>query len=77
MWANISHFLRTTADTVLGFECPPQRNQWYDKKYSEAAAAKYAAFKKMLRSAATRAIVVNYSERRMNEIPLFRRKKRQ
>ena len=69
--------LFTTAETVLGFECQSHRNQWYNKEYSEIAAAKNAAYKKMLQSTAKRAIVENYSERRRNEIPLFRRKKRQ
>ena len=40
LWANISHSLRTTAETVLCFQRPPHRNQWYDKECSEAAAAK-------------------------------------
>ena len=26
--------LRTTAKTLLGFECPPQRNQWYNEKFT-------------------------------------------
>ena len=30
LWPNISHSLRTSAETVLGFERPPQRNQWYE-----------------------------------------------
>ena len=45
-WTNISHSLRTTAETVLGFERPPQRNQWYDEDCREATAAKKVAYKK-------------------------------
>ena len=76
-WANISHSLRATAETVLGFERPPKRNQWYDEECRAATAAKNAAYKRTLQSAATRAIVEDYRERRKDERRLFRRKKRE
>ena len=62
--------------TVLGFERPSQRNQWYDEECREATAAKNAAYKKTLQSAATQEIVVNYREKRREERRLFRRRKR-
>ena len=68
MGKNISHYLGTTAKTVLDFERPPQRNQWYDEECREAAAAKNAAYKKTLQSAATRAIVEIFREKR-REMP--------
>ena len=70
LWANS---LRITAETDLGFERPPQRNQWYYEERREAAAAKTAAYKKTLQSAATRAIAEIYRERRKKERRLFGR----
>ena len=69
--ANISHSLRTTAENVPWFERRPQGNQWYDEECGEAAAAKNAAYKKTLQSAATRAIVENYREKRREGISPF------
>ena len=71
LWAKISH------STVLGFERPPQRNQWYDEECHESAAAKNAGYKKTLQSAATQAVVENYREKRREERCLFRHKKRE
>ena len=63
LWVNISHSLRTTAETVLSFERPPQRNQWYDGECREPTGTKNTTYKKTLQSAATRAIVENYREK--------------
>ena len=61
----------------MGKHLPLQRNQWYDEECREAAAAKNAAYRKTLQSAAMRAIVENYREKRREERRLFRRKKRE
>ena len=65
--ANISHSFRTIAETVLGFERPPQRIQWCDEGCHETAAAKNATYRKTLQSSTKRAIVENYGERRRDE----------
>ena len=56
LWAHISHSMRTAAEEVIGFRRPQPRNQWYDQECRDATAAKYAAYKKTLQSAATRAM---------------------
>ncbi|XP_037930779.1 uncharacterized protein LOC119665622 [Teleopsis dalmanni] len=75
-WGHISHSLRTTAEDVLGFQRPPRRNQWYDEECRQATAAKNAAYKRTLQSAATRTVHEQYREMRKVERCLFRRKKR-
>ena len=77
MWSNISHSLRSTVETVLGYERPSKRNQWYDEECREATAAKNAAYRRTLQSAATRAIVDEYRKKRGEERRLIRRKKRE
>ncbi|XP_037928856.1 uncharacterized protein LOC119663271 [Teleopsis dalmanni] len=75
-WGHISHSLHTTAEDVLGFQRPPRRNQWYDEECRQATAAKNAAYKRTLQSAATRTVHEQYREMRKVGRCLFRRKKR-
>ncbi|XP_060665548.1 uncharacterized protein LOC132797786 [Drosophila nasuta] len=77
LWAHISHSMRAAAETAIGFKRPPTRNQWYDEECRIAAAAKNAAYRRTLQSAATRATCERYREKRKEERRLFRRKKRE
>ena len=54
-----------------------QQNQRHDEECRAASAAKNDAYKHMLQSAATRAIVKDYGQKRREERCLIRRKKRE
>ena len=77
LWANIFHSLRASSEAVVGFERLPKRKQWYGEECRAASAAKNDAYKRMLQSAAKRAIVEDYRQKRREERRLIRRKKRE
>ena len=60
--ANNSYSLRASAHVVVGFECPPKRNQWHDEESRAASAAKNDAYKRTLQAAPTRAILEGKGE---------------
>ena len=62
---------------MVGFERPPKRNQWHDEECRAASAAKNDIYKRTLQSAAMRAIVEDYRQKRREERRLIRRKKRE
>ena len=61
---------------MVDFERPPTRNQWQDDGSRAAPAPKNDAYKRTLQSAATRAIVEDYRQRRREDRRFIRRKKR-
>ena len=65
LWVNIRQSLRVSAEGFKrpGFQRPPKRNQWHDKEYRAASAAKNDAYKRTLQSAATHGIVEDYRQR--------------
>ena len=73
--ANISHSLRAAAEAVVGFERPPKRNQWHDEECCVPSAGKNDAYKRTLQSAATRAIVDDYRQKRSEENRLIRQRR--
>ena len=77
LWANIFHSLRDSAEAVVGFERSPKRNHWQDKDCRAASAAKNDVSKRTVQSAATRAILEDFRQKRREEKSLIRRKKRQ
>ena len=62
---------------MIVFERPPKRIQWHDEECRAASATKNDTYKRMLQSAATRAIVEDYRQRRREDRRLIRRKKRE
>ena len=74
LWANISHFLRASAEAVVGFERPQKRKQWHDEECSAASTAKNDTYKRTLQSAAMRAIMEDYRQERREERCLIRRR---
>ena len=64
LWANIFDSLRAAAEAVVSFERPPKRNKWHDEEGRAASAANNDAYKRTLQSAATRAVVEDYRQKR-------------
>jgi hypothetical protein len=76
-WSICEKILSEAAESVIGTQGPPQRNDWFDDECAEATSLKNNAYKNMLAKKNTRRSREEYQRRRYEEKKIHRRKKRE
>jgi hypothetical protein len=74
-WSICEKITKEAAQSVIGMQGPPQRNDWFDDKCAEATSLKNTAYKNMLAKKNTRQAREEYQRRRYEENKIHRRKR--
>ena len=61
-WTHISRSIKLAAEDTISYTCPKARKKCYDQQYRDDTTAKGVEYRKIFRSAATRATWENYRE---------------
>jgi hypothetical protein len=76
-WSLCEKIMREAAESVIGMQGPPQRNDWFDDECAEATSLKNKAYKNMLAKKNTRRAREEYQRRIYEEKKIHRRKNRE
>jgi hypothetical protein len=69
--------MKKAAESVIGMQEPPQKNDWLDDECAAATSLKNKAYKNVLDKKNTRGAREEYQRRRYEEKKIHRRKKRE
>jgi hypothetical protein len=69
--------IKEAAESVIGMQGPPQRNDWFNDECAKATSLKNKAYKSMLAKKNTRQAREEYQRRRYEKKKIHRRKKRE
>jgi hypothetical protein len=67
-WSICEKIMKEAAESVIGMQEPPQRNDWFDDECTEATFLKNKAYKNMLAKKNTRRAKEEYQRRSMRKI---------
>jgi hypothetical protein len=76
-WSICEKIMREAAESAIGMQGPPLRNDWFDDECAEATSLNNKAYKNMLAKKNTRQAREEYQRRRYEEKKIHRRKKRE
>jgi hypothetical protein len=76
-WSICEKIMKEVAESVIGMQGPPQRNDWFDDVCTEVTFLKNKAYKNMLAKKNTRQAREEYQRRRFEEKKIHRQKKRE
>jgi hypothetical protein len=76
-WSICAKIMKEVAESVIGMQGPPQRNDWFDDECAAVTSLKNKAYKNMLDKKNTRRARKEYQRRRYEEKKIHRRKKRE
>jgi len=76
-WSICEKIVKEAAESVIGMQGPPQRNDWFGDECAAATSLKNKAYKNMLDKKNTRGAREEYQRRRYEEKKIHRRKKRE
>ena len=74
-WSICEKIMKEAAESVIGMQGPPQRNDWFDDDCAEVTFLKNKAYKNMLAKKNSRQAREEYQRRRYEEKKIHRRKK--
>jgi len=76
-WPACEKIVKETAESIIGMQGPPQRNDWFDDECAEATSLKNKAYKNMIAKKNTRRVREEYQRKRYEEKKIQRRKKKE
>jgi len=76
-WSMCEKIMKEAAESVIGMQGPPQRNDWFDDECAEVTSLKNKAYKNMIAEKNTRRARGEYQRKRYEEKKIHRRKKRE
>jgi len=76
-WSICEKITKEAAESAIGMQEPPQRNDWFDDECTAATSLKNKAYKNMLAKKNTRWATEEYQRRKYEEKKIHRKKKRE